>query len=115
MGPELELCRDAEEQICDAEKVLLEAGPDMKERCEARLSRAIENLQRLGALPRAHRSSDFIAGLRRIRRAARILRLQAQHGSNLCLGLTQFTADPGYTADGSPLPGTNRKQSIWEA
>ena len=115
MAPELELCNHAEAHLRDAQQALLEAAPDMLERCEAGLSQVIDVLQRLAAVPRANRSVDFVAGLRRIRRTARKLRLQAQHGTNLYRGWMQFTVAEGYAADGSPLPAAGGTQMSWEA
>jgi hypothetical protein len=115
MKPELELCREVEGHIQAAENALLEVKPDIGQRCEARLNLAIQTLQRLAMTPRANRNPEFLAGVHKISRAARRVRLQAQHGSNLCLGLMQLAGDSGYSADGSPLLAPPRAQMSWEA
>jgi hypothetical protein len=95
--------KDAETRIQRLGQMLLDARPESIERCQSELQQIVALLERLVS-EGVHPSSPIAsAALLRIRRSARLLKLQAEYASNLCLGWIQLRLGAGYTAQGAPL------------
>jgi hypothetical protein len=106
----LEICAQAEDQIREAQRLLLEPRPDALERARAELIEVISALRAVGSkrpLP-----AELREPLKRIRAMASLLARQIEHASNLYMGLVQLRLGNGYTRQGLPFVQTGARNSI---
>ena len=98
----LEACLHAEARIREVQQWLLDARPEVVDRCQIELQQIVAVLEKLvteGTCQTNPPASSALAGLRR---SAHILRLQIEYASNLCLGWIQLRLGAGYTDQGLP-------------
>jgi hypothetical protein len=100
MSTALQLCQAAEEHLASGD-------PE-------RLNQALETLQRVAIMPRSGRDPQLVAGLRRVRKAARQFRATADFKMNLYLGWMQLGGGAGYTSNGTPVPIPASPKVNWE-
>jgi len=111
----VEVCYDIETRIREAQRLLLDPRPETLDRCESELKNVIQILEALVSKPCQEGNPAASIALHQIRNAARRLRLQIEHASNLHLGWMQLRSGSGYTNQGLPVFATVEEQSSFEA
>jgi len=96
-----EHCLEAETRLRGMEARLHEFRPEAMDECLQELPRVLANLKQWLATPQPVDAEDRKA-LKSLSETVRRLRLQADYGTNLCLGWIQLRLGVGYTNQGQP-------------
>lgn len=97
-----ESCLAAESGLLRVQRLLLDPRPETLEQCLQILSQVIELLENLAAGTSTDWDPAVHVAFDRIRKSARGLQLQIEHGSNLVRGWMQLRFGEGYTRRGMP-------------
>ena len=102
-------------RIREVRQHLLHPSPEVLDRCAAELSEVIVALETLVAAGSGNLSPAASRSFHQIRTAARGLRLQIEHASNVCLGWMQMRLATGYSRRGLPVFVEGGAASSFEA
>jgi hypothetical protein len=114
MNPHEEACRAAEIKLRELQKALLDPRPEVFEQCEAELGKVAGMLQPLISSDASTWGPGVADRLREIKHATNRLRLQIDHGLNLCRGWIQLRMGTGYTQAGLPVFAGSEARSLFE-
>jgi hypothetical protein len=108
-------CRDAAVRLQQVHGLLLDARPEVLDRCQTELSGVTIALTALVSSGIAGGASlDLRPSLNDIKTIAGILQHQIQHATNLCLGWNQLWLGTGYTERGLPVLATGGSTRSFE-
>jgi hypothetical protein len=93
----------AEAKLREVRQMLLDARPEVVDRCQSELQQVVTALERLVSEGALQSNPGVSSALLRIRRSAHALKLQIEYASNLCFGWIQLRLGAGYTAQGLPV------------
>jgi hypothetical protein len=109
-----ERCQAGEARLEQVSAALLDARPDVFDRCEEDLEEVITLLERE---PDSQVPADRLADrtqLERLRYRLRLLAMQTQHATNLCQGWIQLGRSEGYTDRGTPVLPPSEPRTSYE-
>jgi hypothetical protein len=107
-------CLYAEAKLREVRQMLLDARPEVVERCQSELQQIVTVLERLVSGGALQPNPDVSSALIGIRRSAHALKLQIECASNLCFGWIQLRLGAGYSAQGLPVLIANEPGSSFE-
>jgi len=106
-----ERCQAGEAKLEQVSNALLDLRPEMLDSCEAHLQEVIGLLQDEGGLRREPVDRTDLLSLRQ---RVRLLALEVQQATNLCLGWAQLGTSQGYTDQGIPALPASEPRSSYE-
>lgn len=106
-----ERCQAGEAKLEQVSNALLDPRPEILDSCEAHLQEVIGLLQDEAG---PHGEPVDPTDLLRLRHGVRLLALQVQQATNLCLGWAQLGLSQGYTDQGIPALPASEPRSSYE-